>query len=150
MDEHHQHGNGEQGFARVHDFDVQSEAPGTEPRKDHDQGRVGTFDAKAEELGKNVEELGRKIEGLGNIGQFVAGGRYVQAWQRQVADFYGMRLRKNVEFGRRFVEVEDIADLIGLQREYLRDIVLDYASSFYQMAGFGLRGPRQTAERLDR
>ena len=149
MDEHHQHGNGEHGFARVHAFDARTAhgADGEEPRKDHDQGRVGTFDAKAEELGKNVEELGRKIEALG---QFVAGGRYVQAWQRQVADFYGMRLRKNVEFGRRFVEVEDIADLMGLQREYLRDIVLDYASSFYQMAGFGLRGPRQTAERLDR
>ena len=158
MDEHHQHENGEHGFARVHEFDARSTehgANGKEPRQDGDQdgdqdrnqGRVGTFDAKAEELGKNVEELGRKIEALG---QFVAGGRYVQAWQRQVADFYGMRLRKNVEFGRRFVEVEDIADLMGLQREYLRDIVLDYASSFYQMAGFGLRGPRQTAERLDR
>jgi hypothetical protein len=134
MDEHHQHGNGEQGSAQVHEFDMQSDAPGSdgkEPRQDRDQGRVGTFDAKAE----------------------VAAGRYVYAGPRQVADFYAMRLRKNVEFGRRFAEVDGIADLIGLQHEYVRDMLLDYASSFWSfsgMAGFGFHGLQQTAKRLDR
>jgi hypothetical protein len=63
-----------------------------------------------------------------------------RAIARQVADFYGMRLRKNFEFGRRFSEVDSITDLLGLQREYVGGTLLDYASSFYEMAGFGLRG----------
>jgi hypothetical protein len=145
MDEHHQHDNGEHGFARVHEFAARSDAHGAggeEPGKDRDQGRVGTFEL-------NAEALGRKIQALDDIGRVVAAGFYVYAWQRQVVDFYGMRLRKNVEFGRRFAEVEGIADLIGLQREYMRGTLLDYASSFYQMAGFGLR-PQQSAKRLDR
>ena len=67
------------------------------------------------------------------------------AGPRQVADFYAMRLRKNVEFGRRFAEVDGIADLIGLQHEYVRDMLLDYASSFWSfsgMAGFGFMACR--------
>jgi hypothetical protein len=178
MDEHHQHDNGEHGSAQVYESTVQSDARlredrdqghvgtfeakaeergnnaearggnGKEARQDRDPGRVGTFDAEAEERGKNVEALGRKIQALDDIGRVVAAGFYVYAWQRQATDFYGMRLRKNFEFGRRFAEVDGIADLVGLQREYVRDTLLDYASS--AMTGFGLRGPQQTAERLDR
>jgi hypothetical protein len=153
MDKHDQHESGEHGFARVHEFAERPDAPGAdgkEPRQDRDQGHVGTFDAKAEELSKNVEALGRKVRALSDSGQVVTAGRYVDAWQRQVTDFYGMRLRKNLEFGRRFAGAAGIADLIGLQHEYVRDMLLDYASSVYQMAGFGLQGARRTAERLDR
>ena len=179
MDEHHQHENGEHGFARVHEFAARSTAHGAngkEPRQDGDQGHVGTFDAKAEELGKNAdapgadgeepgkdrdqgrvgtfevnaEALGRKIQALDDIGRVAAAGFYVYAWPRQVTDFYGMRLRKNVEFGRRLAEVDGIADLIGLQREYVRGTLLDYLSSFRSLYGFGLHGPQQTAERPNR
>jgi hypothetical protein len=134
MDEHHQHGNSEQGSARVREFDMPSDArggDGKEPRQDRDQARVNTFEANAE----------------------IAADRYVYAGPRQVAQFYGMRVRKNIEFGRRFAEVEGIADLIGLQHEYVRDMLLDYSSSFwsfYEMAGFDLRGLQQTAKRLYR
>ena len=112
MDEHHQHENGEHGFARVHEFDARSTAHGAngkEPRQDGDQGRNRARHSstrRRKSSARTLKELGRKIQALDNIGQFAAAGRYVQAWQRQVADFYGMRLRKNVEFGRRFVEVE--------------------------------------------
>lgn len=134
MDEHQQHENGGHGSARVYETPVQSDArggDGKEPRRDRGPGRVGTFDAKAD----------------------VAGGRYVYGWQQQIVGFYGMRLRKNVEFGRRFAEAEGIAGLVGLQREYVSDMLHDYAAnfwSFYGLAGFGLRGRRHTAERLDR
>jgi hypothetical protein len=175
MDEYHQHDNSEHGFTRVQEFAERSDAHGAdgeEPRQD--EGHVGTFDANAEALGKNAdapgaggieprkdrdqgrvgtfevnaEALGQKIQALDSIGRVVAAGFYVYAWQRQVTDFYGMRLRKNFEFGRRFAEVDGIADLVGLQREYVRDTLLDYASS--AMTGFGLRGPQQTAKGLDR
>lgn len=53
-----------------------------------------------------------------------------------------MRLHKNVAFGRRLTEVSGIADLVGVQREYVRDMLLDYASGVYGMVGFGLRGAR--------
>jgi hypothetical protein len=125
MDEYHQHDNSEHGFTRVHEFAERSGAHGAdgeEPRPDGDQGHVGTFDAKAEELGKNAdapgadgeepgkdrdqgrvgtfevnaEALGRKIQALDDIGRVVSAGFYIYAWQRQVVDFYGMRLRKNV------------------------------------------------------
>jgi hypothetical protein len=125
-------------------------ADGNEPRQHRYQGRVGTFNAEAEEPGRNAEALGRKVRTFSDSGQVVTAGRYVDAWQRQVTDFYGMRLRKNLEFGRRFAGAAGIADLIGLQHEYVRDMLLDYASSVYQMAGFGLQGARRTAERLDR
>jgi hypothetical protein len=125
-------------------------ADGNEPRQHRYQGRVGTFNAEAEEPGRNTEALGRKVRTFSDSGQVVTAGRYVDAWQRQVTDFYGMRLRKNLEFGRRFAGAAGIADLIGLQHEYVRDMLLDYASSVYQMAGFGLQGARRTAERLDR
>jgi hypothetical protein len=179
MDEYHQHDNSEHGFTRVHEFAERSDAHGAdgeEPRPDGDQGHVGTFDAKAEELGKNAdapgadgeepgkdrdqgrvgtfevnaEALGRKIQALDDIGRVVSAGFYIYAWQRQVVDFYGMRLRKNVEFGRRLAEADGIADLIGLQREYVRGTLLDYASSFRSLYGFGLHGPQQTTERLNR
>ncbi len=174
MDEHQQHENGEHGFAQVHEFDARSTADGAddkEPRPDGGQGHVGTFDAKAEELGNNadapgadgqkprqhrdqgrvgtfevVEALGRKIQALDDIGRVAADGFYVYAWQRQVVDFYGMRLRKNVEFGRRLAEADGIADLIGAQREYVRDTLLDYLSSFRSLYGFGLHGEQQTIE----
>src|SRR5512147_57061 len=53
MDEHYQHGNGGDGAARVQEF--ASDAPGSdakEPRQS-DQGSAVTFEAKAEEIGKN-------------------------------------------------------------------------------------------------
>jgi hypothetical protein len=64
-------------------------------------------------------------------------GYVFYAWPRQVADFYDMRVRKNFEFGQRFAGVGGMADLVGLQREYVRDTLLDYASSVYE--GGGLR-----------
>jgi hypothetical protein len=149
MDEHRQHDNAEHGSARVRQFAERPDNPGAE-RQHRDQGRVGAFEAKAEELGRNVEALGRKVRALSDSGQVVAAGDYVYAWQRQVAGFYGMRLRKNFEFAGRFAAAGGIAEVVGLQREYMRDTLLDYASSVYQMAGFGLRGARHTAERLDR
>jgi hypothetical protein len=130
--------------------EAKARAQGKEPRQRRDQGRVGTFETKAEDLGRKAEGLGRKVRTFSDGGEVIAGGHYVYAWQRQVADFYGMRLRKNFEFGRRFAAAGDIADVVGLQCEYVRDTLLDYASSVYQMAGFGLRGARHTAERLDR
>ena len=179
MDEHHQHENGEHGFARVHEFDARSTADGAddkEPRPDGGQGHVGTFEARAEELGNNAdapgadgeeprkdrdqgrvgtfevnaEALGPKIQALDDIGRVAAAGFYVYAWPRQVTDFYGMRLRKNVEFGRRLAEADGIADVIGAQGEYVRGTLLDYASSFRSLYGFGLRGAQQTAKLLDR
>jgi hypothetical protein len=146
MEEHHQQDNGGHGSAQVYESTVQSDARGGDgkgPRQDLDPGRVGRLDAKAEERGENVEALGRRIQALS------AGGD-VYARQRQVANFYGMRLRRNVEFGRRFAEVNGIADLFGLQRKYVSDMLLDYASNFCSLYGFGLRGVQQTAERLNR
>lgn len=151
MDEHYQHDNGEHGAARVHE--LASDAPGgngKEPHQDRDQGRVDTFEAKAEEIGKKTEALGRKVRSFSDSGDVITAGGYVCAWQRQVVDFYGMRLRKNFEFGRRFAGAARIGELIGLQQEYVRDMLIDYASSVYAMAGFGLPGARQTAERLGR
>jgi hypothetical protein len=151
MDEHYQHDNGGRGAARVHE--LASDAPGgdgKEPHQDRDQGPVHTFEAKAEEIGKNTEALGRKVRSLSQSGDVITAGSYVYAWQRQVVDFYGMRLRKNFEFSRRFAGAARIGELIGLQHEYVRDTLIDYTSSVYTMAGFGLRSARQTAERLDR
>jgi hypothetical protein len=183
MDEHHQHGNGGDGAARVQEFasdapgsdakeprqdrdqasvgtfeakaeeigksaEAKARAQGKEPRQPRDQGRVGTFATKAEDLGKKAEGLGRKVRTFSDGVEVVTGSHYVYAWQRKV--FYGMRLRKNFEFGRRFAAAGDIADVVGLQCEYMRDTLLDYASSFYAMAGIGFRGARHTAERLDR
>jgi hypothetical protein len=142
MDEHHQ------GFERVHEFDMPPDAlggDGKEPRQDRDAGRVGAFEAEAEERGKNAEALGRNIQGLSDTGHLA--GFYIAAWQRQVAGFYGMRLRKNIEFGRRLAEADGIPDLIGAQREYVRDMLLDYASGFCSL--YGLPGPQQTTERLN-
>src|SRR5512132_725347 len=152
MDEHDQHDSAEHGSARVHEFaerpDAHGADGGTEPRQHRDQSRVGRFDAKAEELGKNAERLGRKVRAFSDGG--VVAANYVDAWQRQVADFYRMRVRKNFEFARSFAGAGGMDELVGLQCEYVRDTLLDYASSVYTMAGFGLRGARQTAERLDR
>ena len=177
MDEHHQHDNGEHGSAQVYQSTVQSDArDGEDLREDRDQGHVGTFEAKAEERGNNAdapgadgeelrkdrdqgrvgtfevnaEALGRKIQALDDIGRVAAAGFYVYGWQRQVVDFYGMRLRKNVEFGRRLSEVDGIADLIGAQREYVRGTLLDYVSSFRSLYGFDLHGEQQTTERPSR
>jgi hypothetical protein len=100
MDEHYQHNNGEHGAARVHE--LASDAPGgdgKEPYQDRDQGRVDTFEAKAEEIGKNTEALGHKVRSFSDRGDVITAGGYAYAWQRQVFDFYGMRLRKNFEFG---------------------------------------------------
>jgi hypothetical protein len=149
MDEHHQHDNAEHGSARVHEFAERPDNPGAE-RQPRDQGRLGTFETKAEDLGRKAEGLGRKVRTFSNGGEVVAGGHYFDAWQRQVAGFYGMRLRKNFEFAGRFAAAGEIADVVGLQCEYVRDTLLDYASSFYSMAGIGFRGARHTAERLDR
>jgi hypothetical protein len=147
VDEHHQHYGDGQHSAQVHEHTVQSDDRGREDsREDGDAGRVGTFEAKAEERGKNAETLGRNIQGLSDTGHLA--GFYIYAWQRQVAGFYGMRLRKNVEFGRRLAEVDGIADLIGAQREYVRDMLLDYASGFCSL--YGLPGPQQTVERVNR
>lgn len=153
MDEHDQHGSAEHGSARVHEFAERPDAhgaDGNEPRQHRYQGRVGTFNAEAEEPGRNAEALGRKVRTFSDGGQVVAAGHYFDAWQRQVAGFYGMRLRKNFEFAGRFATAGGMADVVGLQCEYVRDMLLDYTSSVYQMAGFGLRGARHTAERLDR
>ena len=149
MDEYHQRGH---GAARVHELasDASGGEDGKEPHQDRDQGRVHTFEAKAEEIGKNTEALGRKVRSLSDSGDVITAGSYVYAWQRQVVDFYGMRLRKNFEFSRRFAGAARIGELIGLQHEYMRDTLIDYTSSVYTMAGFGLRSARQTAERLDR
>jgi hypothetical protein len=177
MDEHHQHDNGGQGSAHIYGSAPQSDARSGEDLRedDRDQG-VSTFEAHAEERGKNGETLavdgeaprqdrdqgrvgafdvnpeavGRKIQALDDVGRVAAAGFAVYAWQRQVADFYGMRLRKNVEFGRRLSEADGIADVIGAQGEYVRATLLDYVSSFRSLYGFGLHGPQQTAERLDR
>src|SRR5512147_919038 len=125
-------------------------AQGKEPGQHRDQGRLSTFETKDEDLGRKAEGLGRKVRTFSDGGQVVTGGHYVYAWRRQVADLYGMRLRKNFEFGGRFAAAGDIADVVGLQCEYVRDTLLDYASSFYAMAGIGFRGARHSAERLDR
>ena len=162
MEEQHQHDNGGHGSAQVYESTVQSDAHGGgDLRDDRDQGHVRTFEAKAEERGKNADggaagKEPRQDRAQRRVGTFDANAqadRYVSAWPRQVAGFYGRRLRKNVEFGRRFAEVEGIADLLGLQREYVNDMLLDYASSFwsfYGLAGLGLRGAQQTAERSNR
>jgi hypothetical protein len=94
-----------------------------------------------------VEKLRRKVREFGDGG--VVAASYVDAWRRQVADFYSMRLRKNFELGRRFAGAGGTAEVVGLQCEYVRDTLLDYALSVYDMAGLGFRGARQTAERLD-
>lgn len=160
MEEQHQHDNGGHGSARVYESTPQPDSRGGgDLREDCDQGHVRTFEPKAEERGKNADggaagKEPRQDRAQRRVGTFDANAqadRYVSAWPRQVAGFYGRRLRKNVEFGRRFAEVEGIADLLGLQREYVNDMLLDYASSFwsfYGLAGFGLRGA--TAERLNR
>lgn len=171
--ENYQHkDNGEHSFTRVQEFTERppQDADAKEPRQD--EGRVGAFDAKAEEIGNkadapaaidkkpgenheqgrvgkfsaNAEELDGKEQTLGDIGH----GFCVYGWQRQLVDFYGMRLRKNVEFGRRLAEVDGIADLIGAQGEYVRGTLLDYMSSFRSLYGFGLHGPQQTTERPNR
>jgi hypothetical protein len=151
MDEHYQHDNAGRGAARVHE--LASEAPGgdgKEPHQGRDQGRVDAFEAKVEEIGKNTKALGRKVRSFSDSGDVITAGGSIYTLQRQVVDFYGMRLHKNFEFGRRFAGAARIGELIGLQQEYVRDMLIDYASSVYAMAGFGLPGARQTAERLDR
>lgn len=166
--ENYQHkGNGEHSFTRVQEFTERppQDADAKEPRQD--EGRVGAFDAKAEEIGNKADapaaidkKPGENHE-QGRVGKFSAKaeeldgkeqthGFCVYGWQRQLVDFYGMRLRKNVEFGRRLAEADGIADLIGAQGEYVRRTLLDYASSFCSLYGFGLRGPQQTAKLLDR
>lgn len=122
---------------------------GKEPRQHDDPGRVSTFDAKVGEVGKDAEALCRRIQAL-ESGQVAAISPYVYAWQQHVAEFYGIRLRRNFEFGRRFTKVGGIADLVGLQHEYVRDTLLDYASGFCEMVSFGLHGARQTTEHLNR
>jgi hypothetical protein len=122
---------------------------GEEPRQDRDRGRVGAFEVKGEEHRKNVQALDRNIQALNDVGQLATAGRYV-AWQQRVAGFYGMRLRKNVEFGRSLAEAQGFPDLLGLQRKYVSDMLLDYASSFCGLYGFSLRGAQQTPERLNR
>src|SRR5512144_1002839 len=101
MDEHYQHDNGGRGAARVHE--LASDAPGgdgKEPHQDRDQGPVHTFEAKAEEIGKNTEALGRKVRSLSQSGDVITAGSYVYAWQRQVVDFYDMRDRGRDTRGR--------------------------------------------------
>src|SRR5512132_2148127 len=92
--------------------EAKARAQGKEPRQRRDQGRVGTFETKAEDLGRKAEGLGREVRTFSDGGEVVTGGPYVYAWQRQLADFYGMRLRKNFEFGRRFAAAGDIADAV--------------------------------------
>ncbi len=120
-----------------------------EPRQDRDQGSVGTFVAKAEEIGKNTGALGRKVRSITD-GDGLTAVSYVDAWQRQVARFYGMRLRKNYEFAGQVAKTGSVVDLVGLQCAYVRDMLADYASSVREMTVFGFGGARLTAERLDR
>ncbi|MGZ9083724.1 MAG: hypothetical protein ACXW3U_16755, partial [Rhodoplanes sp.] len=121
---------------------------GEEPGQDRDRGRVVAFEVKAEEHGENV--LDRNIDALNDVGQLATAGGPVDAWQQRVVGFYGMRLRKNVELGRSLAEVEGIADFVGLQRKYVSDMLLDYASSFCGLYGFSLRGAQQTTQHLSR
>lgn len=131
------------GHPRVHDDNPQGEE-----RRSNDGGRSATelrasqvrfFDEKREQGGDGAQqpaneagtELGSFARARTDSGSVAFGTatHLVLSWQRELADFFSMRIDKNLQFGGRLFGVRDLNDWVRLNSDYAREMVFDYASS---------------------
>lgn len=161
MDEKTDQGRNE-GHPRVHDYDPNQEERRSNGGSEKGRGksRVRFLDEKPDEGGtasqnggqqaeKRVSEAGNELSSFAgawtDTGSVVFGtaGHFFLSWQREVADFFGMRLDKDLQFGRRLTEVRDPAAWVRLNSEYVREAVSDYTSSLSDLTMQSARDAQQ-------
>jgi hypothetical protein len=166
MDERTDQGRNE-GHPRVHDYDPNQEESNQEERrsnggseKGRGKSRVRFLDEKpdvrstasqngGQQAEKRVSKAGNELSSFagawtdtGSVA-FATAAYFFLSWQRQTAAFCGMRLDKDLQFGRRLVEVRDPAAWVRLNSEYVREAVSDYTSSLSDLTMQSARDAQQ-------
>ena len=120
------YGNSEKG-RRVRFLDEKPDVRGTASQNggQHAEERVQKRVSKA---GNELTSFAGAWTDTGSVA-FGTAAHFFLSWQRQTAAFCGMRLDKDLQFGRRLVEVRDPAAWVRLNSEYVREAVSDYTSS---------------------
>ena len=160
MDDKTDQGRNE-GHPRVHNYDPNQEERRSNGGSEKGRGksRVRFLDEKpdvrtasqngGQQAEKRVSEAGNELSSFAgawtDTGSVVFGmaAHFFLSWQREVAHFFGMRLDKDLQFGRRLVEVRDPAAWVRLNSEYVREAVSDYTSSLSDLTMQSARDAQQ-------
>lgn len=155
MDEQTDQGRNE-GHPRIHNYDPNQEERRSNGGSEKGRGNSGVrfLDEKPDVRGgqqaeKGVNEAGNELSSFAGAwtetGPVVFGtaGHFFLSWRRKVADFFGMRLDKDLQLGRRLLEVRDPAAWGRLSSEYVREAVSDYTSSLSDLTMHVARDAQQ-------
>jgi hypothetical protein len=140
-----------QGHPRVHDYNPQGEERRSDDGRSETEQRESRvrFIDEEEQRGDGPQDSGRSEERLqqrakeagtelwsfarawtdsGSVALGTA-THFFLSWQRELAEFFSMRVDKDLQFGRQLFGARHLNEWVRLNSEYAREMVFDYAAS---------------------
>jgi hypothetical protein len=113
-----------------------------------EQRSDGSQDGSEERPQQRAKEAGTELWSFARAwtsGSIALGtaAHFVLSWQRELADFFSMRVDKDLWFGRQLFGARHPNEWVRLNSDYAREMVVDYASSICDIMEQSVKNAQQ-------